>query len=202
MTLPMDRKYTPRVYVVANSDAGSESTMEEFERKKSADKSRHTVRYIPRSRVVGQSYLTSIFTTLYSFIHCALLVWQEKPTLLLANGPGTCLPIIFCAWIYRTLGLAPCTIFLLESYACVEHMSLTAKLCKGVVDRYCVQWPTLLNPAHSHIIYTGRVPLSEFEEVPEVTETISICTNRIFAITAVVMLRLLPSSGFRQVLTK
>jgi beta-1,4-N-acetylglucosaminyltransferase len=161
-TLPMDRKHIPRVYVIANSDVGSASTLSEFEQAKSPNKVRHSVRYIPRSRVVGQSYITSVFSTLYSFIHCALVVWQERPTVLLANGPGTCLPILMCAWIYRTIGIAPCTIFLLESYACVSHQSLTAKLCKPFVDRYCVQWPQLLNPSQPHIVYTGRIPLNDF----------------------------------------
>jgi beta-1,4-N-acetylglucosaminyltransferase len=156
-TLPMDRKHVPRVYVIANSDQGSQSTMEEFERHKSPKKIRHTIRWIPRSRIVGQSYFTSIFTTLYSFIHSAMVVLQERPTVLLCNGPGTCLPIIFCAWIYRIIGIAPCAIFLLESYACVEHPSLTGKLCKSIVDRYCVQWPALLEPSRPHIVYTGRV---------------------------------------------
>jgi len=162
-TLPMDRKHVPRVYVIADSDVGSQSTMEEFEALKSRAKIRHSVRFIPRSRVVGQSYFTSIFTTLYSFWHSAIIVWRERPTVLLANGPGTCLPILVSAWIYRTLGLAPCTIFLLESYACVQHESLTGKLCKDIVDRYCVQWPSLLDPTRPHIKYTGRIPLTAFD---------------------------------------
>lgn len=180
-TLPVTRKYTPRVYVIANSDTGSEATMTEFEasktpsakspRSRNAHKAekeaRFKIRCIPRSRVVGQSYFTSIFTTLYSFVHCAMVVWQERPTVLLANGPGTCLPILFCAWLYRSLGLAPCTIMLLESYACVQHESLTGKLCKRIVDRYCVQWPTLLNDKLPHVVYTGRVPRHAFENAPK-----------------------------------
>ena len=171
-TLPIDRKMKERVYVIADSDAGSASTMAEFESSKVAKKTTHSVRSIPRSRYVGQSYFTSIFTTLYSFLHCARIVWQERPSVLLANGPGTCLPIIFCAWIYRTTGISPCTIFLLESYACVEHPSLTGKLCKKFVDRYCVQWPALLNPESPHIVYTGRVPFTDFVSKPTTVTTI------------------------------
>lgn len=165
-TLPLVRKHAPRVYVIANSDTGSFSTMEEFEQpiESSAGMkpNKYEAVYIPRSRVVGQSYFTSIFTTLYSFLFAAVTVWNTKPDLILANGPGTCLPLLVAAWIYRTLSLTQCAIVLLESYACVKHESLTGKLCKRFVDRYCVQWPELLNPNAPHIVYTGRIRLSDF----------------------------------------
>lgn len=161
-TLPLDRKHTPRVYVIANSDTGSASTMEEFEAPRAGKTPHHETHYIPRSRVVGQSYVTSIFTTLYSFIYSAILVYNSRPDVLLANGPGTCLPLLISAWFYRTLGIAPCAIVLLESYACVKHESLTGKLCKRFVDRYCVQWTELLQPNAPHIVYTGRIPVSQF----------------------------------------
>lgn len=162
-TLNIRDELRPRCYIIADSDAGSFSLLEEFERDQKSQKGDYWVHYIPRSRVVGQSYFTSIFTTLYSFIHCAFVVAKERPSVLIANGPGTCLPLIFCAWLYRTIRIAPCALFLLESYACVEHQSLTGKLCSRVVDRYCVQWPKLLQPSKPHIVYTGRIPLSRFD---------------------------------------
>ena len=178
-TLPLERKHTPREYVIANSDTGSLSTMEEFEGPVKSKNSPYSVHYIPRSRVVGQSYFTSIFTTLHSFLYCARLVWTSRPDVLLANGPGTCLPLIVSAWFYRSLGIAPCAIILLESYACVKHESLTGKLCKRFfVDRYCVQWPTLLQPKQRHIVYTGRVPLSQFSSTT--SEPVDVIGERTF----------------------
>lgn len=140
--------------------------MEEFEKPLESPNAKKAPKYealyIPRSRVVGQSYFTSIFTTLYSFAFAAVTVWNTKPDLILANGPGTCLPLLVAAWIYRTLSLTQCAIILLESYACVKHESLTGKLCKRFVDRYCVQWPELLDPNSPHIVYTGRIRLADF----------------------------------------
>ncbi|CAI5973510.1 unnamed protein product [Closterium sp. NIES-64] len=46
-----------------------------------------------RSREVGQSYLTSVLTTIAATLHAMLLVARVRPQLLLCNGPGTCLPI-------------------------------------------------------------------------------------------------------------
>lgn len=36
---------------------------------------------IPRSREVGQSFITSAFTTAVSLAYCVLLVWKQKPRL-------------------------------------------------------------------------------------------------------------------------
>eukprot|EP00922_Rhytidocystis_sp_ex-Travisia-forbesii_P046397 GHVS01069169.1.p1 GENE.GHVS01069169.1~~GHVS01069169.1.p1 ORF type:complete len:142 (-),score=6.99 GHVS01069169.1:177-602(-) len=52
---------------------------------------------IRRSREVGQSYITSCWTTLVAFIEALQLVYRTRPQLLLINGPGTCLPICYAA---------------------------------------------------------------------------------------------------------
>ena len=46
------------------------------------------IRTIPRSREVGQSYLSSIQSTLRALLHSLSLVLFEQPSLLLVNGPG------------------------------------------------------------------------------------------------------------------
>jgi len=57
---------------------------------------------IPRSREVGQSYITSIFTTLYSFYKSIHMVCVSSlPDLVLVNGPGTCIPVCMAAYIAR-----------------------------------------------------------------------------------------------------
>ena len=53
---------------------------------------------IPRSRSVGQSYFTSIFTTVYSFFPACWLVFRTEPDLIISNGPGTALPICYSAF--------------------------------------------------------------------------------------------------------
>ena len=126
MKLLDEFKYNPRVYVVSTTDKmsaqraltleklmmttargtskgkdkggqGGKSTAKEQERSLRDPK----VVRIPRSREVGQSYLTSIFTTLYSLLasmHCVVL---ERPDLLLCNGPGTCLPVCVSARLFK-----------------------------------------------------------------------------------------------------
>lgn len=73
---------SPRVYVVANTDKHSKKVAESFEERIfGKDTSHYTVKFIPRSREVGQSYLSSVFTTLWSLCHCLLLMLREKPDL-------------------------------------------------------------------------------------------------------------------------
>lgn len=62
---------------------------------------KYEVHYVPRSREVGQSYITSVWTTLYSIFYSLALVWKISPKLVIANGPGTCLPICFSAYLLR-----------------------------------------------------------------------------------------------------
>jgi UDP-N-acetylglucosamine:LPS N-acetylglucosamine transferase len=43
-----------------------------------------------------------------------------------------------------------------ESFACVDHLSLSGKLLYHVVDMFFVQWPELI-PLYPKSIYTGRL---------------------------------------------
>jgi len=90
---------------------------------------------------------------LFSFV----LVLRIRPNLILANGPGTCLPILVSGYITRFLGITPnCKLVLLESYACVSHPSLTVRMLNKFVDMLCVQWPKL-KIQYPNSIFTGRV---------------------------------------------
>lgn len=37
---------------------------------------------------VGQSYVSSVYTTLFAMLHAALMVVRIRPDLVLVNGPG------------------------------------------------------------------------------------------------------------------
>ncbi|KAL7067647.1 hypothetical protein ACR3K2_19210 [Cryptosporidium serpentis] len=52
---------------------------------------------ISRSREVGQSYLTSVFSSIKALSQSVRLVFSERPDLLIVNGPGTCIPICYSA---------------------------------------------------------------------------------------------------------
>lgn len=100
-TLERDH-YTPRVYVMSASENGaysSDNKASAFE----ANRADWSIHKIPRAREVGQSYFTSVFTTVYAFLHSIFLVWKIQPDVILCNGPGTCIPICFSGWLLRVL---------------------------------------------------------------------------------------------------
>jgi hypothetical protein len=99
-TLPLD-KYCPRVYVVADTDKDSAGHAKAFEQSKHQDPSLYSIRVIPRSREVGQSYVSSVKTTIKSFIFSVRMMLDEQPDVVLTNGPGTCVPIAVLALIFR-----------------------------------------------------------------------------------------------------
>jgi beta-1,4-N-acetylglucosaminyltransferase len=116
---------------------------------------------IPRSREVGQSYASSILSTLYAAWYAFRLVARERPGLILTNGPGTCVPLVLAALVGRILGfgyynLPPWssnttttttttttrTVFV-ESYCRVQTLSLTGKVLFYIADVFLVHWPEL-----------------------------------------------------------
>lgn len=155
--------YYPRTYVIADTDRGSEAKAIRFEDSLGR---KFNIRKIPRSREVGQSYLTSIFTTLYSLLS-SYWIFLQGVDLVLTNGPGTCVPVVIWSWAYKILLNYRCKIVLMESYACVKKPSLSAKILYPFVDKYFVQWPSITHEQvnllgltrQSKIVYTGRIPL-------------------------------------------
>ncbi|VEU33610.1 unnamed protein product [Pseudo-nitzschia multistriata] len=118
---------------------------------------------IPRSREVGQSYWSSILTTLYSFVFAFWLVgFQVQPDLILANGPGTCLPIAFSAFFFRIVGWKPRTrIIFVESFCRVKSLSLTGKLIYPIADLFAVCWQQLHEKYPLTYLVTSFVPKTE-----------------------------------------
>jgi UDP-N-acetylglucosamine transferase subunit ALG13 len=60
-------------------------------------------------------------------------------------------------------GIHNTVVVLSESYACVKHLSVTAKILRRFVDLFFVQWPTLLEVAPK-AIYSGRLPESAAQD--------------------------------------
>lgn len=62
---------------------------------------------IPRARRVHQSYLTSPCTTLYSLVYCLYYIALQPllssngifADIVLINGPGSCVPIAYSAFL-------------------------------------------------------------------------------------------------------
>ena len=138
----LDKKtYHPRIYLIADTDNFSEAKLTEAEEDTNKDWS---VVRIPRSREVGQSYLSSVITTLVSFYHCLLPILEHQPQLLLVNGPGTCLPVAVTCWVMSVARLSPCKIIFVESLCRVKTLSLTGKILQYLADESLVQWPELV----------------------------------------------------------
>ncbi|GAX74181.1 hypothetical protein CEUSTIGMA_g1630.t1 [Chlamydomonas eustigma] len=152
-------RYTPRAYVVAETDKMSGRKASDYENMLSDMKAIPGKRTfsevggsknwelfeIPRSREVGQSYVTSIWTTLRAFLHALALVWQVAPQVVLVNGPGTCIPVCFAAVLYRLVAAYPCKIMYIESIARTQRLSLSGKILyhTRIADLLCVQWKEL-----------------------------------------------------------
>jgi beta-1,4-N-acetylglucosaminyltransferase len=120
----------------------------------------YKIELVDRAREVGQSYLTSFFTTLRSFLTTARLVLRHRPGMVLVNGPGTCLPIVVWARV-----LVPGSrVYYVESIARVDHLSLTGKIllkCGLANGGFYVQWRALAEAlrdrGHADVAYAGRV---------------------------------------------
>lgn len=142
--------YSPIDYIVASTDTNSVKRIEALNssnfgkgKKKMSLPPHQNIYQIPRSREVGQSYLTSIFTTLYSIFYTAhLILFKIQPDLLLINGPGTSLPVALWTFIARVLHLSRGNIIFIESFCRVKTLSLTGKILwiMGITDMFMVHW--------------------------------------------------------------
>lgn len=138
-------KYSPRYYIMANTDHISSCKIHAAEKMKSStqDCKNYMIIEIPRSRSVKQSYYTSVFTTLYSVIYSIPLVCKIRPHLILCNGPGTCVPICVIAFILKVLFICDVRIVFIESFCRTRTFSLTGKMLRYIADNVIVQWPYL-----------------------------------------------------------
>lgn len=153
-------KYAPRDYVLAKSDHTSAQRIEKFEASRGSIAAggppEHQLLRVPRSREVGQSYVTSVLTTLYAFAHSVVVVLRMRPSLLLCNGPGTCIPICAAALGLRLLGIKYVTIVYVESICRVHTLSLSGKILLRFADHFLVQWPQLTH-RYPKAQYIGRL---------------------------------------------
>ena len=106
-TLPHDEFY-PRVYLVSEGDVHSLTRARALEGELAAHPLQALV--LPRARAVGQSWLSTPFTVVWSTIYTiwALAtrpVWlgarRPRVDVLLMNGPATCVPLCIAVWCLR-----------------------------------------------------------------------------------------------------
>ncbi|CAB0010831.1 unnamed protein product [Nesidiocoris tenuis] len=147
------RRYRPRYYVMADTDITSEMKIVSVEYNN--PKGDYIVVKIPRARHVGQSFFSSIFTTIWSTICVFPRMLYYRPELVLCNGPGTCIPICLIAFLLRAACIQPNNrIVFLESVCRVKSLSLTGKLLMFFADNIFVQWPELTR-TYRRVQYIG-----------------------------------------------
>ncbi|KAH7861922.1 hypothetical protein Vadar_032680 [Vaccinium darrowii] len=140
-------RFTPRFYIAAATDNMSLQKARLFENSfidKTVVENAQFMQ-IYRSREVGQSYLTSVGTTLMAIAHALWLMIKIRPQVILCNGPGTCVPLCVIAFFFKVVGIRWSSTFYVESIARVRRLSLSGlllyKLC--MADQFFVQWPQL-----------------------------------------------------------
>ncbi|XP_023932154.1 UDP-N-acetylglucosamine transferase subunit ALG14 homolog [Lingula anatina] len=148
-------RYSPREYIVANTDTMSEDRIKTAEAKMGFN-SQYFITKVPRSREVHQSWITTVMTTLYASLYCFPIVFKSRPDLLLCNGPGTCIPLCFAAFLLKLTGMKDVSIIYIESICRVESLSLSARILYYFADHILVQWPQLLKKFPG-TEYIGRI---------------------------------------------
>lgn len=149
--------YTPRTYVVASGDSMSIDKITKFEKKVNKD-SKVDLRMVPRARQVKQSYVTSVFTTLCAVLYSLPIVFKTRPELILCNGPGTCIPICFWAYLLKFVWIKDVKIVYVESICRVERLSLSGLMLyySYAADYVLVQWLEL-QKLYPRTRYLGRI---------------------------------------------
>lgn len=138
-------KYRPRVYVMASNDITSEIKIISHEYALNRPKGEYRVMKIPRCRNVGQSYFSSVFTTIYSTIATIPKMLSIRPELILCNGPGTCIPLCLIAFLMKVLFICDNKIVFIESICRVKSLSVTGYILLFFADVIYVQWPELVS---------------------------------------------------------
>ena len=137
------KKYSPIHFVTASDDELSKTKARQIVRNKALneDITQCLLHSITRSRSVGQSYWTSIWTTLISLKECFVLLLTFRPDLIICNGPAICVPICFAAKLLSK----DVRIVFVESICRTESLSLTGKILYylRICDHFLVQWPQL-----------------------------------------------------------
>lgn len=84
------------------------------------------------------------------------MIQNIRPDLIICNGPGTCVPICYSAWLLRILRIKSVKIIFVESFCRVKSLSLSGKLLYPIVDKFIVQWIGL-SDKYSKAEYVGII---------------------------------------------
>nr|XP_057916947.1 UDP-N-acetylglucosamine transferase subunit ALG14 homolog [Doryrhamphus excisus] len=150
--------FSPRLYVLADTDRMSEDKVRAFEQSKESFNSdpQYAIHRIPRSREVHQSWSSSVVSTLNALRYSVPLVFRLRPDMVLCNGPGTCVPLCMAGLLLGVVGMKKVLIVYVESVCRVETMSLTGRILYHMADYFFVQWASLKD-RYPKSIFLGRI---------------------------------------------
>lgn len=161
-------KFNKIFFVSSHNDTNSEKKAKETLNFDEKEQKHVQFLKIYRSRNVGQSYITSVFTTILSLIHSFYILITTRPNLvnylminlfifpiqfffnqntflkIVTNGPGVSVPICYIGFIYKKLQIIyDFKILFIESYCRTKSISLTGKLIEPIADKFIVMWKCL-----------------------------------------------------------
>ncbi|KAK6464984.1 UDP-N-acetylglucosamine transferase subunit ALG14 [Scheffersomyces coipomensis] len=141
----IDLKNFNRIWVASSGDSTSLQKAQTYEEKLEKTKYSTSFMTLYRARKVGESIPSSIISTIKSLISTftSLLTLPHIPSIVLLNGPGTCVPLAYSLFVLKFFGLAHTKIIYIESLARVNNLSLSGKLLLPISDRFIVQWEKL-----------------------------------------------------------
>lgn len=128
----------------------------------------YDVEIVPRARKIYQSIWTTPFTSLACLFSCFRILMSTSsssdvrlgyPDLIISNGPGTGVIVIFASLLLRLVYLPGTTnkmrTIYVESWARVRRLSLSGKILLRVADRFLVQWEKLAKELGPKAEYIG-----------------------------------------------
>jgi beta-1,4-N-acetylglucosaminyltransferase len=137
-------KFTEVFFISAHNDKSSENKVKETIKLDDFKKTKFHFEKIYRSRNVGQSFKSSIFTTIYALFQSLVIIMKTRPSLVVSNGPGVAVPIIYIGFILKLLFiLQEFKILFIESYCRTTSISLSGKLLQPICDKFIVLWENL-----------------------------------------------------------
>ena len=137
-------KFTDVFFVSSHNDKSSENKVKETIKINDFKNTKFHFEKIYRSRNVGQSFKSSIFTTIYALFQSFGIMMKTRPSLVVSNGPGVAVPIIYIGFILKILlVLQEFKILFIESYCRTTSISLSGKLLQPICDKFIVLWEHL-----------------------------------------------------------
>ncbi len=103
--------------------------------------------WVPRSRRVGQSWLSSIFTTAQALPRAVWQVFRIRPDVFVCNGPGVCIPTLLGVILLNAFpGVRKrCPIVFIESICRTKNLSMTGQIIRPFATYFFVHWKSLLH---------------------------------------------------------